>query len=297
MAGRMNLGIQALKSAAVASSPEERFLSANAPSLTRVSERFWLAPGLDGDISYPADAQEKLSLIEESSFWFRHRNDVIHAMVRRFPPNGPLLDVGGGNGHVAAGLKARGFPALVVEPSGGGAGVAHQRGLTVVRGGLKPGTFADGSVPAIGLFDVIEHIDDDVGFLSICRRSLADDGHLFVSVPALPALWSADDVYAGHFRRHTKSSLRVALASAGLEAVALTFFFSLLVPPVFLLRTLPTLLGRRRLRDADAAFSHHGSPGAADFVTRALAFETGFVAKGRSLPFGTSLLAVARRLA
>lgn len=290
---------QASNQALAGLTAEERFLSASAPTLTRARERFWLPPGSTGDVSYPTQVQARLAAVEEASFWFRHRNDVIHSAVERFAPDGPLLEIGGGNGYVAAGLAARGIPAIVVEPGREGAAIACRRGLTVVCGDLKPGLFRDGTVPAIGLFDVIEHVEDDVGFLSLCRQALAGPGHLFVSVPSLPALWSADDVYAGHFRRYTRPTLRAALAAAGFEVVALTYFFSPLVVPVFAMRTLPTLIGRRRVRDADDAFSHHGSPGGANILTSllgpVLAYEGRLIAKGRAVPFGTSLLAVARR--
>ncbi len=37
-------------------------------------------------------------------------------LAGRFPPDGPFLDIGGGNGFVAKGLLAAGFSCILVEP-------------------------------------------------------------------------------------------------------------------------------------------------------------------------------------
>ena len=57
-------------------------------------------------ISYPEEGNEACFQIEDQSFWFRHRNNCIQELVRKFPPNGkgPIFDVGGGNGFVAKGM-------------------------------------------------------------------------------------------------------------------------------------------------------------------------------------------------
>ena len=71
---------------------------------------FDLSPGSDrvfyannGEaVSYPEEGNEACFQIEDQSFLFRHRNDCIRELVRKFPPNGkgPIFDVGGGNGFL-----------------------------------------------------------------------------------------------------------------------------------------------------------------------------------------------------
>ncbi len=53
-------------------------------------------------ISYPEEGNEACFEVEDHSFWFRHRNDCIQELVRKFPPNGkgPIFDVGAGNGFL-----------------------------------------------------------------------------------------------------------------------------------------------------------------------------------------------------
>ena len=71
-------------------------------------------------ISYPADGNESCFRIEEDSFWFRHRNQVIGSLVSNFPPDGVFFDVGGGNGFVAKALQDQGQTTVLVEPGGQG---------------------------------------------------------------------------------------------------------------------------------------------------------------------------------
>jgi hypothetical protein len=56
--------------------------------------------GSSEKVSYPDSGNDNCFEIEENSFWFHHRNNCIIEMIRNYPPtgNGPIFDVGGGNG-------------------------------------------------------------------------------------------------------------------------------------------------------------------------------------------------------
>src|SRR5262249_14522534 len=186
---------------------------------------YWTAGPAEA-ISSPPEGNDLFFSIEDGSFWFQHRNRVIVEAVRQFPPGGPVFDVGGGNGFVAMGLERAGFPAVVIEPGPAGAVNACRRGLrnvlcvTVEAAGCRPWPLS-----SVGLFDVLEHIEDDVAFLRSLRRLLKPGGRLYVTVPAFPPLWSAEDEHAGHFRRYTRRSLNEVLERGGFRAECLTYFF------------------------------------------------------------------------
>ena len=250
-------------------------------------------------ISYPPGANEIFFSIEERSFWFRHRNECILAAVRRFPPGGELLDVGGGNGFVAHHLQAHGFSVALLEP-GSGAGRARERGVRkVIQSDLEHAGLGKGSVPAVGIFDVVEHIRDDRAFLKKLHHLLGPHGRLYLTVPAFSWLWSREDEDAGHFRRYSRRGLRRLVRGAGFEVDYLTAFFFWLPPAIALFRTLPWLLrgpgpgGFSRLRQERA----HQPPCLVgpllDVLTR---WEHGMIHKGGPLPFGSSWLAVATRI-
>ena len=274
---------------------EEKALFEIAPGLKRLQERLWTTENM-GSVSYPTAAHARIASLETSSFWFRHRNRVIGTLINKYPPEGPLLDVGGGNGSVSLALRRYGLSTIVLEPGMDASSIAHARGLTVIRATFNAEMFVEGSVSAIGIFDVIEHIDDDLQFLRDVRKVMSRGGLLYVTVPALMSLWSSDDQFAGHYRRYSRHSLRQTLLSAGFEIVALSGFFSLLVPLVFLFRTLPSAFGSRKVEDVDKALDHHRSEqGTGALMERILSFELPIIARGHAFPFGTSLVAVARK--
>ena len=111
--------------------------------LTQREDGIWYGAGTQ-QISYPSDANDLYADVEDRSFWFNHRNDCIIAAVERLPPpnGGPVLDVGGGNGFVAAALAASGFDTALLEPGVAGALNAKHRGLTsVICASLETGRF------------------------------------------------------------------------------------------------------------------------------------------------------------
>ena len=248
-------------------------------------------------ISYPEDGNALCRQLEEDSFWFRHRNECLLAAFGRLPPEGAVYDVGGGNGFVARALQDAGYDTTLVEPGPVGAQNARSLGVKqVIQGTIDTAGLAPGSLPAVGIFDVLEHMPDEAGFLDSLRRFLRPAGRLYLTVPAYTALWSVEDDAAGHHRRYDRRSLSAALGRAGFEIEYLSHFFWLLPLPILLLRVLPSRLGLRRAADADTAGREHGAGGGLlnRILAAALAFEPRVVAAGRSIPFGGSLLCVAR---
>src|SRR5690606_3917430 len=118
-------------------------------------------------ISYPTEGHSHCFLVEDNSYWFGHRNDCIMAILKRFSPQGPLLDVGGGNGYVTQRLLQEGFEASLLEPGREGAFNAKKyRNIPeVICATLDTANFKDASLNAIGIFDVIEHIELDRVFI------------------------------------------------------------------------------------------------------------------------------------
>src|SRR5204863_103930 len=94
----------------------------------------------------------------------------------------------------------------------------RHRGIEqVICARLEDVRFPAGSIASAGMFDVLEHIEDDLGALRAVRTILRSGGHLFLTVPAYNLLHSEDDVAAGHFRRYTVSSLTRVLREAGFQ--------------------------------------------------------------------------------
>ncbi len=252
------------------------------------------------DISYPSTGNDRCFQLEDKSFWFRHRNNCIMEAVRRYPPEGEILDIGGGNGYVTRRLLDEGFRAILLEPGITGAyngKIKRNLSHVVICASLQDLSLRDAVVAAVGCFDVLEHIEDDEAFVADIARILQPGGMLYVTLPAKQCLWSASDIYAGHFRRHDEKSVS-ALLGGQFEVAYFTFFFGCLTLPLFLMKTIPYRLGISRERpNVWTHETEHGTDGgiAVSLLERILNKETRKIREGKSKPWGTSCLAVARR--
>jgi SAM-dependent methyltransferase len=270
-----------------------------APSLKLGCDGIWHSEAIN-PVSYPSHANAACFELEEDSFWFNHRNACIVAAIKTFPPStrGPIYDIGGGNGFVSIGLMKAGFDVVLVEPGLAGALNGKKRGVpTVVQATTASAGFAAQSLEAVGLFDVIEHIKDDVAFLTSIRGLLKPGGRLYATVPASSLLWSVDDEVAGHFRRYTLSSLAAALKDAGFTPEFGTYIFRPLPLPILLLRATPSRLGRKRVAgDMSRARAEHkpGGRTASRVIDLLMRGEVKNIQARRRMRFGATCLARAR---
>jgi SAM-dependent methyltransferase len=136
------------------------------------------------------------------------------------------------------------------------------------------------------LFDVLEHIEDESGFLQSVNFHLADSGTLVINVPAHQFFFSDYDRAAGHIRRYSVSQLAKVAEQNGLKARAFTYWGLPLVP---------LLLVRK-------AMSMQRSNGKAGFDSRGHTMNTllSFLAQWELLPqrfLGTSVMAVLEKQA
>jgi SAM-dependent methyltransferase len=272
-------------------------LSSIASGLTLGPDGIWQARSSSA-IDYPDEANAFCFAIEDRSFWFQHRNAVIVDLVRRFPPAGFIADIGAGNGYVSCGLKEAGFDTLVLEPGDAGIRNARSRGLTaLVHATLQDAAFRAESLPAAGMFDVLEHIADDTGVLTLLHKALEPNGRLYLTVPSFQSLWSGEDEIAGHHRRYTTASLSARLIQTGFSAQFASYFFAPLPLPILFVRALPWRLGRRTTIEPERiATELRPSEGAGvRIVKSALAIERAVLERGWRIPMGSSCAVVARK--
>lgn len=271
-----------------------------APKLRKNREGIWTGAA-DSRVSYPDDGHDAYRAVEENSFWFEHRNRCILSVMKSFPPGGAFIDIGGGNGFVSLALERAGLDVVLVEPGSQGSRNAKARGLkNVIRATTGSAGFRPGSLPAVGLFDVIEHIRDDAAFLKSIRSLMRKNGRVYMTAPAYPGLWSDEDEPAGHFRRYSLKGLETAAAHAGFEIEFSSHFFRFLPIPIALFRALPYRLGLSRSRgnplsEKDVRRDHTAGGGilkcATEFMLRS---EPARLSAGKPMGFGGSVLVVAR---
>jgi SAM-dependent methyltransferase len=266
-----------------------------APALEQREPGLWFAKQNQGRISYPAHGNAACLAVEDRSFWFRHRNRVIVEFVKRYHRRGIFLDVGGGNGYVAKALISAGIHCALIEPGPDGAFAARERGVDpVICAPLEGIGLPPGCAASIGLFDVLEHIEDEAAALKLIHSILEPFGRIFITVPAYEFLHSSEDDTAGHFRRYTVSRLGRVLTKSKFRIEFSSYFFAPLPPLIFIARTIPTRLGIRRTETPENTGSEHIPRGPVSWVMDLmLDLELRRLRAGRGWPFGGSCLCVA----
>lgn len=244
----------------------------------------------------PAYAQ-KYAAYEESHWWFRARRIILADLLRReidWKPGLDVLEVGVGPGLNLYSLYPSTSRLRGMEPDVENAKIAAGRGPVPVAVGTveaMPDELANQRYDLITLFDVLEHIENDLEALRRLRGLLRDGGALVLTVPAHAWLWSRHDVMNQHFRRYSRTGLENVLRAAGFHIQRLGFFNSFLLPLVAGARW----LGRwRKESTAEAETDFDQSAGWLDPLFFQIFSAERHWLRHASFPSGVSLFAVAR---
>lgn len=147
------------------------------------------------------------------------RRARIIELSRDLPP-GRLLEAGPGAGTLLVEFAQRGFRCEALELSDEARAMAGEliaaSGQQVRIHDRVQDEWRD-AFDYVFAFDVLEHIEDDVGAVAAWRSWLRPGGTLLLSVPARMKLWTAGDEWAGHFRRYEREQLIQLLEASGFE--------------------------------------------------------------------------------
>lgn len=232
---------------------------------------------------------------EETHWWFAaRRRIVLHLLKRELgAARAPLrlLDVGCGAGGMLAHLRAFG-DVIGVDPSPDAVAYAAAKQTAEVRMGTLPHGLplsATDRFDVITMLDVLEHVEEDVASLKTLHGLLQPDGLLLLTVPAYPFLWSGHDVVNEHKRRYTRALLHDRLVTAGFEIRTLSYYNTLLFPPIASVRLMQRWLGR-----SQGGTDLGPVPGPLNALLRSVFAAERHVVGSVPLPFGVSLIATAR---
>jgi SAM-dependent methyltransferase len=231
--------------------------------------------------------------LDDRHWWYRGRRRIIRAELDRLAltPGARILDAGCGSGRTLEELVAYGeVQGIELDP--GAAELASSRRVGEVRiGRLEELPWEDAEFDLITCLDVIEHTPDDRVTLSELRRVSKPGGFLLVTVPAYQGLWSTHDVANHHYRRYSRARMRAAAGEAGWRVRRMTSFNGLLLGPAAAVR----LAERRRLSQPVEDHKPNVTLGPEwlnAVLEQPLRLEARWLASGRSMPAGLSLLAV-----
>lgn len=232
--------------------------------------------------------------VEDRHWWFVGRRAIIAALLpealRGVPRPCRLLDVGCGTGGMLPILAPHGAVTGVdSEPLA--LGYCRDRGFLDVH--LQEGYAPAEPFDVLTLFDVLEHVPDEAGFLTTLNSWLRPGGRLVVTVPAFGWLWSRHDDLNHHQRRYTRARLISALEGAGFSVTRASYFNFILFPLVVIARLLERP-ARPGVTDDAEVLRHLRIGGLNGPLSRIFASER-FLLRRANLPWGVSLVALAAK--
>jgi SAM-dependent methyltransferase len=235
--------------------------------------------------------------LESSHFWFIARRRIFfHLLDRAVGDRRDLrvLDVGCGAGGMLGPLSRYG-EVTGVEISQEFVNFCRSRGFErVFLASAYDLPVAPESMDLVTLFDTIEHVPDDDRALLKCHQALASGGLLFLSTPAYQFLYANNDRVAQHQRRYTAREVRRKLTKAGFVPLKVTYFNTLLFP-VILPVVLAKKLKERWSEPDDTTNLSHRPPQAVNRLLTALMSSERHVLSRTEVPFGHSIIGIARR--
>jgi SAM-dependent methyltransferase len=229
---------------------------------------------------------------EADHWWFAARRQIVARLIAdriALPAGSRILEAGCGTGGNLPMLASFGR-VQAFEPDTAARAIAARKSGLHIQPGALPDQLPDGAEDfhLIAALDVLEHVEQDMAACRALAQRLVPGGHLLVTVPAYPALWSHHDDLHHHRRRYGKARLREALAAAGLTTRFLSFFNTLLFPAAVAKRLLDRATGSGG--DDDRL----PSPWVNEALRCLFAAERHALSR-TPLPFGLSLVAIARR--
>lgn len=243
---------------------------------------------------------ERMHAVEDQLWWYRALREHVVTLLRLAPPTGRvpqprILDAGCGTGGMTARLRRVG-PTVGVDLAPVAIAICRERRSLAATAVASIGDlpFADASFDLAVSLDVISDVGtgNDARAVAELARVLRPSGRLCVNLPAFRWLTGEHDLAVGTGRRYTRAEVAALLRGAGLTVERMTYWNAALLPLVALAR----LASRRRARSAQEARSDITLP--APPVNRlllAVARAEGRLLRRWDLPFGSSVLAVARK--
>jgi SAM-dependent methyltransferase len=228
---------------------------------------------------------------ESHHWWFTGRRRILESVITSLglPEDAKILEVGCGTGGNLDMLAQFGrVSGIEMDARARGLAESKTEGRFEIRPGRCPAEIPFESVTfdLICLFDVLEHIEEDVATLQCMRKLLARDGRLVLTVPAHPWMWGPHDEFLHHRRRYSSRELRVKAARAGLALRRLSYFNTFLFPLALLARLSDRALKR------DSASRTRVPPASINRLLHSIFSAERHVLSSFDLAFGMSLLAV-----
>jgi SAM-dependent methyltransferase len=186
------------------------------------------------------EAYVQMHQIESLHWWFVGRRAICSDLISSFAVSSHLkiLEVGCGTGGNLQMLSYHGEVSAFEMDEQALKFAINKSNKSDIRLGSCPDSipFNIERFDLICMFDVLEHIADDLESLKKLKGLLKPSGLIIITVPAYDWLYGPHDTFLHHKRRYTKSSLKNQTNLAGLQEIKMTYFNSFLFPLILLIR-------------------------------------------------------------
>jgi SAM-dependent methyltransferase len=242
------------------------------------------------------DEHDIMRAVEDQYWWYQALRQHVADSIRPPSPAFSLLDAGCGTGGTLAALR-RNFPRAEltgIDESEHALALAAGRetGAHLMRGSVHELPFAEGSFDFVLSLDVWSHAGvDDALAAHETRRVLRAGGTLILNLAAFEFLKGAHDCAVAVDRRYTRPQVRALLEGAEFQVERLTYWNAAFTPPIALLRW----LSRMRVHREEPRSDFRPLPRFVNAALKRVAALELTASRHLSLPFGTSLFAIARK--
>jgi ubiquinone/menaquinone biosynthesis C-methylase UbiE len=234
--------------------------------------------------------------VEDHYWWYQALRQHVAAAIEPAAANFSLLDAGCGTGGMLKVVWQK-FPAAHltgIDQSTHALELtaARETGAKLIPASVEELPFLENSFDFVLSLDVLVSVGvDDAVAMREFHRVLRPGGTVILNLAALDFLRGAHDCAVEANRRYTRRQVRALLAGAGFEIERVNYWNATFTPAIALIRW----ISRIRPASDRARSDFRPLPAALNsLLTQVAALELN-AGRHVSLPFGTSLLAVARK--
>lgn len=244
------------------------------------------------------NAYMEMFVVEDTHWWYVTLHELVTLLSKTRFSKEPLkiLDAGCGTGGLLSILSKAGHDTEGIDYSEDALNLCRKRGLNhIVRADINEWAPIPKTYDLIVSMDVLCHewVNDEIKVLRNLADGLKEDGLIMLNYPAFPILSRHHDQIVMIRKRYIKKNLEKYLAEAGLAPVILSYRLPHAFLFLILLRMYETIRKDKMEPKSDIADLPSG------FINQLLIkigrSENRIIARGLSIPFGSSLFVVAKK--
>jgi SAM-dependent methyltransferase len=180
------------------------------------------------------NAYVEMQKIEDTHWWFVARRKIIEKQIKNIPsPKYKILEVGCGTGGNLSMLKQFGS-VKAFEMDRSAIEMIKLKAINdiTVEFGKCPNQipFREEKFDLICIFDVLEHINNDIETLIELKKLLNFNGKIIITVPAHQWLFGNHDLFLNHCRRYSHFSLKEVIKKSKFKIDKISYFNTILFP-------------------------------------------------------------------